>query len=141
MILADFLACNWLLLYSLLKRCTFVLITVHLFKMSLHDKKSLLFSKTSTTSDSSSAAPKPKPFASSISNTANGLPGSGGSLLSPAQKQKKLDEAKENLVKGNQYLQTSMFQWAPDYLGKHHILLYSICMIIELTKRCLLLLC
>ena len=82
--------------------------------MSLNDKKSLLFSKSGSTSDSSSAAPKPKPLTSSISNTTT-----SGSLLSPAQKQKKLDEAKENLIKGNQYLQTSMFQWAPDYLGKH----------------------
>lgn len=84
--------------------------------MSLHDKKSLLFSKSSTSSDTSTTVPKPKPLTSSINNVSYGASGSG-SLLSPAQKQKKLDEAKENLAKGNQYLQTSMFQWAPDYLG------------------------
>ena len=94
---------------------------------SLNDKKNALFSKNSSsvTAPTSNLLTNSKPTPS-LNNPS--LPirnitlqyGSGGissTLLTPTQKQKKLDEAKDHLAKGNKYLETSMFQWTPDYLG------------------------
>ena len=92
--------------------------------MSLNDKKNALFSKTSTSSASATTS-KPAPTLSNPINTSSNSsynPGMGtgtttSNFLSSAQKEKKLEEAKEHLAKANKYLETSMFQWTPDHLG------------------------
>lgn len=96
--------------------------------MSLNDKKNALFGKSEgTTRPSSSMAPtdaiKPKQTLPQSSYSYNNTDGSFSksatsvSFLSQDQILKKTEEARLLTEKALKYLQTSMFNWSPDYLG------------------------
>ena len=86
----------------------------HKLTMSLADKKNILFSK-GNEAKSQSISPD-KTISTSMGQTNNAT-----SFLNPqnslANKQKKLDEATMLAQQGRKHLETSLFQWSPDYLA------------------------
>lgn len=88
--------------------------------MSLSKDKSALFGGgkgSAGASSSSSASSSTSPPPSAAPKLATVGSGSVSSSISPALRQKKLEEAKEWISKASNHLKTSFFNWNPDFLA------------------------
>jgi hypothetical protein len=93
--------------------------------MSLNDKKKALFSKTSLPPTSTGSTIKTNNSNLSQQNNSNtnnkhnnnDINRGSTSSINPAQKTKKLEEAKELISRATNHLQTTLFNWNPDYLA------------------------